>query len=178
MLRKVHEAPARGFPTAALGAGRFRPRGPLEEFAAAGNAVLLGVDTFWQGVDVPGEALSTVVLVKLPFPNFASPVEEARREYFESLGRSYFEDHSLPKAVMKFRQGFGRLIRSSTDRGAVVVLDSRILKKGYGTTFLEALPKCKRLNSLEELEGFFGDGISGTEGKKNGKIRKQRKERK
>lgn len=156
MLRKVHESLRGEFPGRPLWAqGDSGHEALLEEFAAAGNAVLLGVDTFWQGVDVPGEALSTVVLVKLPFPNFASPLEEARREYFESLGRSYFDDHSLPKAVMKFRQGFGRLIRSSTDRGAVVVLDSRILRKGYGNVFLEALPKCKRLADMEDLEKFF-----------------------
>ena len=130
----------------------------LAEFSAAGNAVLLGVDTFWQGVDVPGEALSCVVLTKLPFPNPGSPVEEARRQWFSGEGRDYFRDHSLPRAVMKFRQGFGRLIRSTTDRGAVVVLDSRLLSRGYGRAFLEALPRCRKLESLEELEAFFGKG--------------------
>lgn len=127
----------------------------LADFAEAGNAVLLGVDTFWQGVDVPGAALSCVVVVKLPFPNISSPVEEARRRFCESMGRSYFDAHSLPRAIMKFRQGFGRLIRSSTDRGAVVVLDPRLPRKGYGGAFLESLPRCRRLNSLEELESFF-----------------------
>ena len=127
----------------------------LAAFAEAGNAVLLGVDTFWQGVDVPGEALSCVVLTKLPFPNFGSPVEEARRRWFDGLGRSYFGDHSLPRAVMKFRQGFGRLIRSSTDRGAVVVLDSRLSKRGYGSAFLEALPRCRKLSTLDDLGAFF-----------------------
>jgi ATP-dependent DNA helicase DinG len=127
----------------------------LEQFEAAGDAVLLGVDTFWQGVDVPGAALSCVVLVKLPFPNISSPVEEARKRWLEENGREYFRDWSLPKAVMKFRQGFGRLIRSSTDRGAVVVLDSRLLHKGYGKFFVESLPSCKRLEGLDELKAFF-----------------------
>ncbi len=130
----------------------------LEQFSRAGNAVLLGVDTFWQGIDVPGEALSCVVLTKLPFPNFASPVEESRRRWFQSLGRDYFRDHSLPRAVMKFRQGFGRLIRTATDRGAVVVLDSRILKRGYGAAFREALPPCRQLADLEALGEFFQVG--------------------
>ncbi|MBI4677539.1 MAG: ATP-dependent DNA helicase [Elusimicrobia bacterium] len=130
----------------------------LENFMAARNAVLLGVDTFWQGVDVHGGALSCVVLAKLPFPNFATPIEESRREYLESRGLSYFEDHSVPKAVVKFRQGFGRLIRSCEDRGAVVVLDPRILHRRYGKTFLDALPRCRKLSSIEELEGFFRDG--------------------
>lgn len=127
----------------------------LSEFSAAGDAVLLGVDTFWQGVDVQGTALSCVVIVKLPFPNPSSPVEEARRAWYESLERSYFAHYSLPKAVMKLRQGFGRLIRSATDRGAVVILDPRVSSKRYGSSFLEALPKCRRLSSLEEVGGFF-----------------------
>lgn len=127
----------------------------LEQFSAAGDAVLLGVDTFWQGVDVPGPALSCVILTKLPFPNVGSPLEEARRRWLEENGLEYFPDWSLPKAVMKFRQGFGRLIRASADRGAVVCLDSRLLKKGYGKVFLEALPSCKRLESLDQLGAFF-----------------------
>ncbi|MFA6004345.1 MAG: ATP-dependent DNA helicase [Elusimicrobiota bacterium] len=128
----------------------------LSDFIAAGNAVLLGVDTFWQGVDVPGSALSCVVLAKLPFPNFASPLEAARRRWHESLGRSYFESWSLPRAVMKLRQGFGRLIRTATDRGAVVLLDPRVLRKRYGEAFLEALPVCRRLSAIPELSEFFG----------------------
>lgn len=159
MLRRVHEIlrpEITGRPIWAQGSTGSDVL--LADFAQAGNAVLLGVDTFWQGVDVPGSALSCVVLVKLPFPNFSSPVEEARREYFDSLGRNYFSDHSLPRAVTKFRQGFGRLIRSTTDRGAVVILDSRILHKNYGEVFLEALPRCRRLESIEELRDFFKEG--------------------
>ncbi|MDE2039546.1 MAG: ATP-dependent DNA helicase [Elusimicrobia bacterium] len=127
----------------------------LAEFTRAGNAVLLGVDTFWQGVDVPGAALSCVVLTKLPFPNFSSPVEQERRRWLEGEGRSYFADHSLPRAVMRFRQGFGRLIRSAGDRGVVAVLDGRLSKRGYGAAFLEALPRCRRLEGLDELAAFF-----------------------
>lgn len=143
------------------GSRRLLAQGPtghealLEEFADTGDAVLLGVDTFWQGVDVPGPALSCVVLTKLPFANVSSPLEEARRRWFEDNGKDYFRDWSLPKAVMKFRQGFGRLIRTGSDRGAVVVLDPRLLKRGYGHFFLEALPSCRRLESLTELERFF-----------------------
>lgn len=127
----------------------------LERFEEAGDAVLLGVDTFWQGIDVPGPALSCVVLAKLPFPAVGSPLEEARRRWLEEEGREYFRDWSLPKAVMKFRQGFGRLIRSGSDRGAVVCLDPRLLKRGYGKAFLEALPPCRRLEGLDDLERFF-----------------------
>ncbi|UPT72634.1 MAG: hypothetical protein M0D55_11790 [Elusimicrobiota bacterium] len=127
----------------------------VREFEEAGDAVLLGVDTFWQGIDVPGEALSCVVLVKLPFPNSFSALEVGRRRWLEENGRDYFKDWSMPRAIMKFRQGFGRLIRSSSDRGAVVCLDSRLLKKGYGKVFMRSLPPCRRLGSLEELGAFF-----------------------
>ena len=96
-------------------------------------------------------------------------MEEARRRWHESFGRSYFEAWSLPRAVMKLRQGFGRLIRSAADRGAVVILDSRILRKRYGETFLEALPPCRRLSSLEELARFF----SGPEPVKKGPKRRR-----
>ncbi len=156
LLRKVHaalRAKVKGRKVWAQGTTGHEDL--LERFEEAGDAVLLGVDTFWQGVDVPGPALSCVVLVKLPFPNISSPVEEARKRWLEENGREYFRDWSLPKAVMKFRQGFGRLIRSSTDRGAVVVLDSRLLHKGYGKFFVESLPSCKRLEGLEDLKKFF-----------------------
>lgn len=156
LLKKVHAVLRRtinGRPVWAQGASGHEAL--LEQFAEAGDAVLLGVDTFWQGVDVPGPALSCVVLTKLPFANVGSPLEEARRRWLVDDEKDYFRDWSLPKAVMKFRQGFGRLIRSGSDRGAVVVLDSRVLKKGYGKAFLKALPPCRRIESLEELDAFF-----------------------
>lgn len=127
----------------------------LEHFAAAGDAVLLGVDTFWQGVDVPGSALSCVILAKLPFPSPASPLEQARKQWYADEDRDYFHEYSTPKAVMKFRQGFGRLIRSSTDRGAVICLDPRLVKRGYGKSFLKAIPECQKLTSLDDLKKFF-----------------------
>src|SRR5262249_51707179 len=119
--------------------GDALPAELLEKFRAAGNGILFGVDTFWQGVDVPGPALSCVVITKLPFANFSTPIEEARREWYLENGGDYFSEHSLPRAVLKFRQGFGRLIRSKTDRGAVVVLDPRIRTRYYGHAFLESL---------------------------------------
>ncbi len=127
----------------------------VREFEEAGDAVLLGVDTFWQGIDVPGEALSCVVMAKLPFPSAFSALESARRRWLEENGRDYFKDWSLPRAVMKFRQGFGRLIRSSSDRGAVICLDSRMLKKGYGKIFQRALPACRKIENLDQLAAFF-----------------------
>ena len=156
LLKKVHailRKTVKGRPVWAQGATGHEAL--LEQFESAGDAVLLGVDTFWQGVDVPGPALSCVVLTKLPFANVSSPLEEARRRWLEDDEKDYFRDWSLPKAVMKFRQGFGRLIRSGSDRGAVVCLDSRLLKRGYGKAFLKALPPCRRLESLDDLKAFF-----------------------
>ncbi len=156
LLKKVHTLLRKRIPGRPVWAqGNTGHDALVREFEAAGDAVLLGVDTFWQGIDVPGAALSCVVMVKLPFPNVSSALEEARRRWLDENGREYFKDWSLPRAVMKFRQGFGRLIRSGTDRGAVICLDSRVLKKGYGKSFLRALPPCKKINSLDELGKFF-----------------------
>lgn len=127
----------------------------LAGFRKAGNGLLFGVDTFWQGVDVQGPALSCVVLTHLPFPNPHAPIEEARKEWMDKEGRAYFESYSIPKAIIKFRQGFGRLIRSKTDKGAVVILDPRVLTQPYGRRFLSSIPPCKKLASLQELREFL-----------------------
>jgi DNA polymerase-3 subunit epsilon/ATP-dependent DNA helicase DinG len=114
-----------GSPTRLLRMLRDRPR-----------SVILGTAAFWEGIDVPGDALSQIVIARLPFPVPTDPVYEGRANQFDDP----FQEYALPQAVLRFRQGFGRLIRGSTDRGVFVVLDSRIVRRQYGETFLDGLP--------------------------------------
>lgn len=126
------------------------PRGQtIMEFSDDGNAILLGTDTFWTGIDVPGQALSQVIIARLPFENISHPLLEARMDRALALGENPFQKISLPSAVIKFRQGIGRLIRSARDKGLIVVLDSRIISKPYGRSFIDGIPtnRVERFNS-------------------------------
>lgn len=124
------------------------PHALLETFRSAERAVLLGTRAFWEGVDVPGEALSVLVIARLPFDVPSDPVVAARAETFDDP----FYEYSLPEAILRFRQGFGRLIRTQSDRGVVVVLDRRVLTKKYGRLFLESLPPCTvKVGPLSEV---------------------------
>ncbi|MBK8822784.1 MAG: 3'-5' exoribonuclease [Anaerolineales bacterium] len=114
------------------------PNALLESFKSTERAVLLGTRSFWEGVDVPGDSLSVVVITKLPFDVPSDPIISARSELYEDS----FNEYYLPESILKFRQGFGRLIRTASDRGVVAILDKRVLTKQYGKLFLESLPQC------------------------------------
>ncbi len=123
--------------------GQGAPRGKLlEQFKTTPRSILFGTDSFWMGVDVPGDALSNVIITRLPFAVPDHPLIEAKLELIEANGGDAFTEYSLPEAILKLRQGVGRLIRTKSDRGIVVILDNRIVTRPYGRAFLEALPEC------------------------------------
>ncbi len=127
----------------------------LERFVDDGNAILLGTASFWEGVDVRGEALSLVVIDKLPFASPGDPVLQARLDAIKRRGGNAFMQHQVPQAAIALKQGAGRLIRDVTDRGVLVMCDPRLLKKGYGQTFLDAMPAFARTRELEQVLAFF-----------------------
>jgi ATP-dependent DNA helicase DinG len=127
----------------------------LDWFRRTPNAVLFATGTFWEGIDVAGEQLSCVIIDRLPFPSPNDPVVAARLAAIEARGGSGFESLMVPTATMRLKQGFGRLIRSKTDRGLVVLLDGRALGMRYGRTIVDALPPARRIDDLSDLDDFF-----------------------
>jgi ATP-dependent DNA helicase DinG len=148
MMDEVYEAVA-PYLEEELGIATFKQGGGmsrhtmLEEFRRDIDSVLFGTSSFWEGADVQGEALSNVIIVKLPFSVPTHPVVQARTDYIETRGGNAFMEYSLPEAILRLKQGFGRLIRNKTDKGIVVILDSRVLNKTYGKMFLNSLPECQ-----------------------------------
>ncbi len=124
----------------------------VEKFIQTPQSILLGTNSFWEGVDIPGDALKAVVITRLPFAVPDRPVTAARLEAIDQRGGNSFREYSIPQAILRLKQGFGRLIRSSQDRGGVVILDNRILTASYGKAFLESLPPAKFTRNLDDLK--------------------------
>jgi len=163
-MRAVHALLAEELPWQVLLQGEA-PKAQLLKRFRDRPSVLFASQSFWEGVDVPGEALSLVVIDKLPFAAPGEPVVAARIERLRSEGRDAFYGYQLPQAALALKQGFGRLIRSSTDRGIVAVLDGRMTRKRYGRLFIESLPRCRILRSPAEAVGFWtGKSCKGATG--------------
>jgi ATP-dependent DNA helicase DinG len=152
LLRELVE-PAVDFPILMQGEGSRS--GLLEKFRATANSVLFATSSFWQGVDVRGESLSCVIIDKLPFAVPSDPVVAARQRFIDNSGGSSFTEYSVPAAIITLKQGVGRLIRSTTDRGVIAILDPRLVTKGYGQHFINSLPQCRITQDMEEVESFF-----------------------
>jgi ATP-dependent DNA helicase DinG len=132
----------------------------LDRFRADGHAVLFATASFWEGVDVPGDALRLVIIDKLPFEVPSDPLVAARCKRMEDAGEPSFMSYVVPAAALALKQGFGRLIRTARDRGIVAVLDRRLTRKGYGRVFLRSLPDARRCTTREELHAFWNEGAA------------------
>jgi ATP-dependent DNA helicase DinG len=156
-MEAVHARVAPSLEVPALLQGARPKRALLEAFVSQ-PSVLFASQSFWEGVDVPGEALSLVIIDKLPFAPPDEPLMAARIEALRSRGANPFDEHQVPSAALSLRQGFGRLIRTRRDFGVVALLDSRLTRRRYGKTFLEALPRARKLYRLEDVRGFWERG--------------------
>jgi len=117
--------------------------------------VIIGTYSFWQGVDIPGDALKSVIITKLPFDVPSEPLTEARIEDLRRRSIDPFSHYQIPRAIIQMKQGFGRLIRKQSDTGVVSILDSRMIHRGYGKQFLDSLPSCKVAEDLNQVKEFF-----------------------
>jgi ATP-dependent DNA helicase DinG len=134
--------------------GDLSPSRMIQKFKEK-PSVIFGTSSFWQGVDIPGEALTSVIITKLPFDVPSDPLVEARIEDLKKRSINPFRHFQIPRAIIQLRQGFGRLIRTRTDRGVVAILDSRLTQRGYGKQFLDSLPTCPQTNDLNEIRRFI-----------------------
>jgi ATP-dependent DNA helicase DinG len=156
MMQKMYEALKDDLPYPLLLHGAMTRGELLYQFRTTPHAVLFGTSSFWQGIDVQGEQLSCVIIDRLPFAVPSDPVLQARVKAIEKSGGSGFFDYQVPKAAIALKQGFGRLIRSTTDHGVLVMLDRRIQHIGYGKIFLESLPPYRITNDLDDVRRFMG----------------------
>ena len=154
-LNAAHEKLQGRVPFPLFKQGELPPGKLLEAFRESGNGCLLGSNTFWEGVDVQGEALSCVIIDRLPFAVPDSPVTKARTERIQAAGGDWFRDFSIPQAQIRLKQGFGRLIRAREDRGIVCVLDSRLITREYGAEFVKYLPPASRASKWSRVEKFW-----------------------
>jgi ATP-dependent DNA helicase DinG len=154
-MRSLYDLVAREVNYPCLLQGTASKAGLLEKFRETPHAVLFATSSFWQGVDVRGAQLSCVIIDKLPFAVPSDPVVAARQRYIDEQGGSSFYEYSVPQAIISLKQGLGRLIRSTTDRGALAVLDPRLRTKAYGRMFLESLPPCRITSDIETVARVF-----------------------
>jgi len=156
-MRETHERVRDliDYPTFIQGQGS--KTGLLERFRKTEGAVLFATSSFWQGVDVQGEALSCVIISKLPFAVPSDPVVAARQKYIDDQGGNSFYEYSVPQAALALKQGLGRLIRSTTDRGVLSILDPRVKTKSYGRVFLQSIPQCRVTANIEDAAAIFVD---------------------
>ncbi len=156
MLNRVHaELSQADLPWKLIKQGEMPPSRAIQLFKEDKESIILGTNTFWEGVDVPGDALQSVIITKLPFSVPTEPVVEARIERLKAAGKNPFFEFQVPRAIVMLKQGFGRLVRHKGDRGMVAILDPRIHTKAYGKMFINSLPKCMETNDLKEVKRFF-----------------------
>jgi ATP-dependent DNA helicase DinG len=140
--------------------GSMSKAGLIDKFRTTPNAVLFATASFWQGVDVQGDQLSCVIIDKLPFAVPTDPIVAARSRFIEENGGRSFFDYSVPQAIITLKQGVGRLIRSSSDRGIIAILDPRLRTKSYGRDFLQSLPRMRITSEIAEIERIMDTDIS------------------